>query len=225
MGEEAVPVVLPGDRVPRPVRRLGVDEDDPRVLVAVVGVRPDVPVALRRARVGARLLEPRVVARGVVHDEVGDHADAALVRRVDERAEVVERAVVGMDRVEVGDVVAAVAQRRRVHRQQPDAVDAEPLQVVELLGQADEVAAAVGVAVGEAADVDLVEDGALEPERIGLEPLLAAGRCAGSARSPGRPDARRLRASMSVIGRAGRARRRARGGRSCRRVCQRYVRR
>ena len=89
----------------------------------------------------ARLLEPRVVGRGVVHHEVGDHAHAALVRRLDERAEVVDRPVVGVDGVEVGDVVAAVAQRRRVERQQPEAVDAEPLEVVELLGQPAEVAA------------------------------------------------------------------------------------
>ena len=171
--EEAVPVVLPGDRVPRPVRRLGVDEDDPRVVVALVGVRPDVPVALRVVGARARLLEPRVVGRGVVHDQVGDHADPALVRRVDERAEVVDRAVVGMDREEVGDVVAAVPERRRVHRQQPDAVDPEPLQVVELLDQPAEVAGAVVVAVEEAADVDLVEDGALEPERVRLEPVAA----------------------------------------------------
>ena len=58
-------------------------------------------------------------------------------------------AVVGLDREEVGDVVAAVAQRRGVERQQPDAVDAEPLQVVELLDQPAEVARAVAVAVEE----------------------------------------------------------------------------
>ena len=89
--------------------------------------------------------------------------------------DVVDRAVVGVDLGEVGDVVAAVAQRRGVERQQPDAVDPEPLQVVELLGQAAEVARAVAVGVEEAADVDLVEDGALEPQRLGLEPLARSG--------------------------------------------------
>jgi hypothetical protein len=34
----------------------------------------------------------------VVHHEVGDHPDAALVRRLDERAEVLDGAVVGVDR-------------------------------------------------------------------------------------------------------------------------------
>ena len=104
-----------------------------------------------------------------------------LVRLVDEAAEVVHDAVVGVDAEEVGDVVAAVAQRRGVHRQEPDAVDPEPLEVLELLGQPAQVAGAVAVAVEEAADVDLVEDRALEPQRIGLEPVpwlcwrLAAG--------------------------------------------------
>ncbi len=109
----------------------------------------------------------------MVHDEISDHADPALVRLLDELLEVVDRSVVGMDREEVGDVVAAVLQRRLVHRQQPDAVDAKPLEVVELVDQTAEVAGAVVVAVEEPTDVDLVEDRPLEPLRIPLEPLFA----------------------------------------------------
>ena len=171
VAEEAVPVVLAALRVVRPVRRLGVDEDDARVRVEVRVVGPDVPVALRVVLAQPGLLEPRVVGRGVVDDEVDDDADAALVRGLDERAEVLDRAVVRVDAVEVGDVVAAVAKRRGVERQEPDAVDAEPLQVVELVLEAPEVARPVVVAVEERARVDLVEDGGLEPERIGLEPV------------------------------------------------------
>ena len=131
-----------------------------------------------------------MVGRRVVHDEIRNHADTALVRLLDELAEVLDRAVVGMDREEVGDVVAAVPQRRGVHRQQPDAIDAEPLEVVELRDQPAEVAGAVVVAVEEAPDVDLVEDGALEPERVALEPLLGHQRtilstwlCPGGSRT------------------------------------------
>jgi hypothetical protein len=40
--------------------------------------------------------------------------------------EVVHRAVARVDAAVVGDVVAVVAERRGVHRQQPQAVDAEP---------------------------------------------------------------------------------------------------
>jgi hypothetical protein len=112
-----------------------------------------------------------MVGGRVVHDQVGDHADPALVGGLDEVADVVDGAVVGLDREEVRDVVAAVAQRRPVERQQPDAVDAEPLQVVELLDQPAEVTGAVAVRVEERARVDLLEDGRLEPQRLGLEPV------------------------------------------------------
>ena len=57
----------------------------------------------------------------------------------------------------------------------------EPLQVVELLGQPAEVARAVAVAVEEAADVDLVEDGRLEPQRLGLEPVAGIARAAATS--------------------------------------------
>ena len=53
VAEEAVPVVLAANRIVRPVRGLRVDEDDPRVLVALGRVRPDIPVALRARRVRA----------------------------------------------------------------------------------------------------------------------------------------------------------------------------
>ena len=74
--------------------------------------------------------------RRVVHDQVGDDADAAAVRGVEQFDEIVDGAELGQHLVEVADVVAAVAQRRVVERWQPKAVDAKPFQVVELFGQA-----------------------------------------------------------------------------------------
>ena len=87
-------------------------------------------------------------------------------------------AVLGEDGEEVADVVAAVAQRRLVEGQQPEAVDAQPLEVVELLGEPSEVAGAVAVGVVEAADQHLVEHG----------PLVPAGVVAVDWRPSVRPD-------------------------------------
>src|SRR5690606_6530329 len=70
------------------------------------------------------------------------------------------------DRAVVGDVVAAVGQRRRVPGVDPDGVDAEPGEVVELAAQAGDVAGAVTVPVGEAADVHLVDDGVAPPVEV-----------------------------------------------------------
>ena len=92
MAEEAVPEVLAGDRVPAPVRLLGVLEDDADALVLLVGVAPDVVVAVRRVRVAPGLLEPRMLVGGVVEDQVGDDADAARVGRLGQGLEVLDGA-------------------------------------------------------------------------------------------------------------------------------------
>ena len=68
---------------------------------------------------------------------------SALVRGVEERAEVLDRAVRRVDLLVRRDVVAVVLERRRIERQQPDRVGAELLDVVELLDQSAEVAEAV----------------------------------------------------------------------------------
>jgi len=72
---------------------------------------PDIEVAVRAGRVGAGVLEQRVLVAGVVQHDVDDHPDAAPVRLVEEHPEVVERADRRIDVGVVGDVVAAVAQR------------------------------------------------------------------------------------------------------------------
>ena len=111
VAEEAVPEELPAHGVVGPVGRLGVDEDDAGVGVALVVVAPHVVVAVGALGIVARLLEPRVRVGGVVEDEVGDDADVALVGFLEEIDEVVDRAELRQHRTEVADVVAAVAQR------------------------------------------------------------------------------------------------------------------
>ena len=107
-----------------------------------------------------------MLVAGVVHDQVGDDADAALVGLLHQLDGVGQVAVLGQDGPEVADVVAAVAQRRLVEGQQPQAVDAEPLQVVQLGGDPRQVAGAVVVGVEEAPHQDLVEDGPLIPAGV-----------------------------------------------------------
>ena len=185
--EEAVEEELPADRVERPVRLLRVDEDDPDVGVALIGVAPHVVVAVRTLGVGAGLLEPFVLVARVVERVVHDDAHVALVRLGDELAEVVDGAEVGEDRLEVRHVVAAVAEGRLVERRQPERIDAEPLQVVQLRDEALQVAGPVAVRVDERADHHLVEDAPLEPLRVeGKARLL--DRCGEAHGSP--PGAR-----------------------------------
>ena len=95
VGEEPVPVELLAHRVEGPVGLLGVDEDDPRVGVALAGVAPHVEVAVGPVGVAPRLLEPRVGVGGVVHHQVGDDPDAAPVGGVEQGDEVVDGAELG----------------------------------------------------------------------------------------------------------------------------------
>jgi hypothetical protein len=165
--EEAVPEILPRDVVPRPVGTLGVGEDDARVAVALVGIAPDVVVALGRAeRCPARLLEPGVLVGGVVHDQIGQHADVAPVGLPQEALDVSRGAVVRVDAEVVCNVVPVVAQGRDVEGQEPDSIDAEVLKIIEFLDKSLKIAHAVAVRIVKSLDVKLVDDCVLVP--IGL---------------------------------------------------------
>ena len=69
---------------------------------------------------------------GVVDDQLDHHLHVALVGGVEELLEVVDGAVGRVDVDVVGDVVAVVAQGRGKEGQEPEAGDAEVLEVVEL---------------------------------------------------------------------------------------------
>ena len=170
---EAVPVVLLAGVVPGPVGPLDVGEDHSGVGPLLVVVVPHVPVGLGVVPRRARLDEPGVLVAGVVHHQVGDDPDAPAVGVLQEGHQVADAPVVGVHVEEVADVVAAVAHRGGVEGQHPDAVDAQPLHVVQLVAQPLEVAGPVIVGVEVAADQHFVEHGVLEPTDRGVEGTLA----------------------------------------------------
>ena len=110
-----------------------------------------------------------LVAR-VVHHEVRDDPDSSPVGVLHHRRQILEAAELGRDGHEVAYVVAAVMLGRGIERQQPQAVDPEPLEIFELLLQALEVADPVRVRVVEASRQELVEHGALVPSWV-VQPL------------------------------------------------------
>ena len=112
--------------------------------------------------------EPLVLVGHVVGDDVDDRADAEGEGFGDQRLGLGERAERRIDRPVVGDVVAAVGERRGVPGVVPDGVDAEVAEVAEPGAHAGEVADAVAVGVGEAAHVELVDDGVAPPGALGF---------------------------------------------------------
>ena len=103
---------------------------------------------------------------GVVEDEFDDNLKATSVRRRQERLDVAEGPVAGVDIPVVRYVIAIVFQRRRKERQQPNTGHTEVLQIVQLFGQAEKVSDAVRVPVAERFDGHLVDDGVLVPQGI-----------------------------------------------------------
>ena len=165
---EAMPEIGAGHRVPGPVRLLGVDEDDARARHTSGRCRtrhrsraPAEPGLARRARWNQGCWSEVWLITSSVMTRMPRACAAAM-----KRLHVGQRAVVGMDAAVVGDVVAVVAPRRGIERQQPDRVDAELGDVVELRHQAGEVADAVVVGIEERLDVQLIDDRVLVPERI-----------------------------------------------------------
>jgi len=103
-----------------------------------------------------------VLVAAVVRDEVDDDPDVEAVRVRDELLGVGKGSEHGLDVAVVRHVVAAVGERARVPRVEPDGVETEARDVLEPGAETGQVTDAVAVAVREAAQVDLV-DGCVAP--------------------------------------------------------------
>ena len=164
VGIETVPEVGTRHRVPGPVGRFGIEKDDPRAGIFLIAVRPYVEITL--GRIGRRAtgaLEPLVLIRGVVDDQLGDDPQATLMSLFDEALGILEGAVVGTDAGVLGNVIAVIAARRWVERQDPDGVHAQANDVVQFVDQPLKIADSVIVGIEERLDVYLVDDGVLVP--------------------------------------------------------------
>jgi hypothetical protein len=95
---------------------------------------------------------------GVVEDEVDDHAHPAIVGALQELDELAERPQLRMLAVVVANVVAVVAPRGRVERQQPQALDAHRRQVVQPLRQTTKITDPVCIGVRERAHRERVNE-------------------------------------------------------------------
>ncbi len=137
----------------------------------------------------------------------------AVARGADQLDEVAVRAEARVDAVEVGDVVAVVAVGRRVERHEPQARHAELGEVVDALGQARQVAAAVAVPVQERLDVEAVDDAFFHHRSLVSVILTAARRPRARAATVGRRTTSR-NARLLLRRRGGGRRRRSRGRRA-----------
>src|SRR3546814_2840739 len=104
--------------------------------------------------------------RVVIYHQHRNDAQTAAMRLAHQISEVAHRSVGRVDAAVIGDVVAVVAQRRRIEGEEPECGDSEILNIVELFDEFAKVAYAVVVRIEERLHVNLIDDGVLVPERI-----------------------------------------------------------
>lgn len=192
LGCEQVQVPLPvGDAFPGAAAEDRLPVGGREFAVRAAAVAEDVAGAGGGAGSGGEgLLEPHVPVRAVVGDQIDDELEPEAVGLGCQRVEVVEGAQAGIDVPVVGDVIAAVGEFARIEGAQPQGVDAEGGEVGEALGDALQVPEAVTVGVGEAAGVDLVDDGLSPPVgvlggEVGGQAELLAVPCGRKRRTKG----------------------------------------
>ena len=132
-------------------------------LAALLAGTPDVVVAVGVVLGLARLDEPGVLVGGMVDHQVHHQLDATLMHAGQQLLPVGQRAELVHDVLVVADVVAVVVVGRLVDRRQPDHVDAQVLEIIELADNPAQVADAVAVAVAKAAGIDLIDDAFFPP--------------------------------------------------------------
>jgi hypothetical protein len=99
----------------------------------------------------------------VIEHQIEHHAHAALVRLIQKDFEFFQSPVFRIHAGVIRDVIANVKLRRGEVRRQPQRIDAERLQVIQLRDDALEIANPVAVAIRKAARIDLVKHGGLPP--------------------------------------------------------------
>src|SRR5262249_37605368 len=163
---KAVEVVGPGLLVVAPGRRLHARKHHALFGAARFLGRPHVPIAVLRLRIAPRLFEPGVLVRRMVHDQVDEHAYAALLCAMGERKEVDEGGIGGVDAIVVGDIIAIVTMRRSLKRHQPDGGNTEAMEIVEAPLQPAEIADAIAIGIHVGGDRQAIDDRVLVPKVV-----------------------------------------------------------
>ena len=164
LGIEEVQVPLAGIAVclDNPGPRGAAEDRDPVVrgvdATGAGAVTEDVALALVAAGArGQRRLKPGMRGTGVVGHQVHRHLDACGVGGVRQPVQRLDAAEQRVDIAGIRHVVAVVGHGRDHDRIEPDRVDAQRLEVIQLCGHAVEVTDAVTVAVPEGTWIDLIE--------------------------------------------------------------------
>lgn len=115
--------------------------------------------------------------RGVVHDQINQHSQAALFTTVREFYEIAKGTVPRIDAIVIGNIITVVTPRRGIKGHQPYRGDAQALQIIEPAHQTFEIANAVAVGIQISANRQTVNNRVFVPEIVYHSPLSDCSCC------------------------------------------------
>src|SRR5262245_8597679 len=161
---ETVEIVGASLLIISPGRLLHPGKHHPLLGTSWLRLRPNIPIAVLRLRIATCFLEPWMLVRGMIDDEIDQYAYAALFGSVREGDEVTERAIASIDAVVVRHIIPIIAMRRGLARHKPNSGTAQTVQIIQPAFQAAKIASAVAIGIHERANGQTVDDGILIPE-------------------------------------------------------------
>ena len=108
-------------------------------------------------------LEPGMLDRGMTWNQIEQDLEASAMRLLEQAGQVRVRAIARRNFIIIGHVITRIQKRRSKTRVQPDRVYAQPFEIVQLLDDTRNVAAAVSIFVIITLRIDLVKNCPLQP--------------------------------------------------------------
>ena len=131
--------------------------------MSVFGIFPDIIVTVRVVFGLATFDKPFMFVRAVVHDQVHDDFDPSFVGRGKHAVEVFHGSELRHNISVVRDVVTVVIIGRFVDRRQPDHINAEFFEIIQMHCDTVQVADSIPVTVLKGAWIDLINDSFFPP--------------------------------------------------------------
>src|SRR5258707_4527134 len=131
-----------------------------------LGICPDIPTCLRIVSTLAALLKPGMFVGGVRQDQINNDLDTAFMGAGDQDAEVCVRPKDRINGPIICDVASEIAHRRFVKRRDPDGINTECLDVIEVSIDTSDIPGSIAVSVKEASRIDLIDNCSSPPFRL-----------------------------------------------------------
>ena len=102
----------------------------------------------------------------MVGDQIQNDFQLAVVRRFEQRVEIFHRPEILHNRLIIGNIITVIVVRRTENRVQPDDINAQTFDIIELFRNPFQIAHAVAVRVFEGTRINLINDRFLPPFSI-----------------------------------------------------------